>query len=330
VDILPDPGENNPFVSGTTQGTYTAYLILGERPAEPPPNTFYTGTLTTVSLSYRIYHATDPESLPGGTTNPVLPDLWLNGQFFSTCPVRPVIVPEDATVWGRLDNGDWFGTPPTPANKLTAYDPPRWNIRDPFSAHFFPNGDNYYFVATLSREFLQPNTSKELVVVRFKAPTSPRTRSGEPVYADRQVRFWSLCTDDPYTTNVHRCIPDDEALLNANGYATFVICDPGSKPSDASLAAFRARWLPWGALALPTDVVYDRRDRPWGIDTPVHYYNTLIYRQTRANPSFAESMANVVKLPRREWKAAMGPYWPASGYCSKADFETYGAGCLQR
>jgi hypothetical protein len=302
-------------------------LVFGPKPAIPSPNTLYTGTLTAVSLVYRIYHATDPEDLPGGAA---LPDLWLNGESLSPCPVRPVIVPEDATVWGRLDNGDWFGTPPSPSSQLPAYNPPRSSIKDPFTTPYFPNGDNYYHVTTLSRQFLYPNTSKNLFVIRFKAPTYPKTRSGEPVHADRQVRFWSICTDDPYTTNVHRCIPDDDALLDPNGYATFVISDPGSKPSDEALARFHARWLVWGALALPTDVVYDRDDIPWGIDTPVHYYNTVIYRQTRANPSFAESLANVTKRPRSEWKAAMDAYWPVLGYCTKANFETYSVGCLRR
>ncbi len=85
------------------------------------------------------------------------------------------------------------------------------------TGHYFSNGDNYYLGASLSREFLTPNTDKEIYVVRFKSPTLPHTRQGEAAYEDRQVRFWSLCTDDPYTTNVNRCVADSDALLDANG-----------------------------------------------------------------------------------------------------------------
>jgi hypothetical protein len=34
------------------------------------------------------------------------------------------------------------------------------------------------------------------------------------------------------------------------------------------------------------------------------------------------------KYPRSQWKTSMGDYWPAIGYCTAADFETSGAGCI--
>ena len=328
TEIQPDPGENNPFVSGTEQGTFTAHLVFGPEPAQPAPNTLYTGTLTNVLMTYRLYHSTNPDDPAGDSFDPVLPDLWLEGEYLSSCPVRPIIEPEDLTVWGRLDNADFIGSAPSDAARLLARPSPRWTIQDPFSAHFFPNGDNYYLAVLLSREFLRPNTNNDLFVVRFKTPTFPKTRSGEAVYLDREVRFWSLCTDDPYTTNVNRCIPDSDAILNEYGFATFVISDPGGKPTDAALSGFDAQWLPWGALEQVDDVVYDRRERPWGTDTPVHYYNTLIYRQTKANPSFARSIVNILEYPWYERRQRMGAYWPVSGYCSTADFETFGVGCI--
>jgi hypothetical protein len=329
VNIRPDAGQNNPFVSGTANGTYTGYVAFGQKPANPPPNTLYTGTLTSVTLIYRVYHSTNPGDPAGSTTHPRLPILWSNGQAMANCPVQPIIQPADASVWGRLDNGDWIGTPPTPAQQLSVTNPPPWAIQDPFTGHFFPNGANYYMGATLSRQFLQPHTSKNIYVLRFKAPTYPKTRSGEAVYLDRQVRFWSLCSDEPYTTNVIRCIPDDAAVLDANGFATFVISDPGSRPTGAAMASFKASWLAWGALNLPTDVVFDDQARPWGVTSPVHFYDALIYRQTLANPTFTQSLNATSLLPPDQQKAAMGPYWPIGGYCSTANFETYGVACLK-
>jgi len=326
--IVPDPGENNPFVSGTVNGTYTAYVVFGPKPSSPAPNTIYSGNLTSVRLAYRIYHATDPNDPAAGATDPAIPDLLLDGQPLSNCPVQPIVQPPTATVWGRLALTDWHGTPPTDSQKLPASDPPAWAIQDPGTAHYFPNGANYYMGATLSREFLAPNTAHDIFVMRFKSPTFPRTRSGEAVYTPRQVRFWSFCTDDPFTTNVNRCVPDDASAINPNGYAGFVVSDPSSKPSDTALNKYYSKWVPWGALDLSTDVVYDRARAPWGLDTPVHYYNTLIYRQTLADPSFAQSMENIAKLPAAQQKAAMGAYWPVSGYCTKANFEASGLNCL--
>lgn len=327
-NIVPDPGENNPFVSGTTNGTFTAYVVFGAKPAIPPPNTIYTGTLTYVHLAYRIYHSTDPNDPAAGATNPTVPELSVHGTALTNCPVQPLVNPPTATVWGRLGLVDWHGTAPTPDQKLPATNPAPWRIQDPGTAHYFPNGANYYMGVLLSREFLAPNTSYQIFVVRFKAPTYPNTRGGEPVYTPRQVRFWSFCTDDPYTTNVNRCVPDDFCPLDGEGYATFVVSDPGSKPSATALKKYRATWVAWGALDLSTDAVYDRSRKPWGLNTPVHYYNTLIYRQTLADPSFAQSMANISVLPPPQQKAAMGPYWPMSGYCTTASFEASGVNCI--
>jgi hypothetical protein len=327
--INPDPGTNNPFVSGKTQGTFTAYLVFGPQPTNPPANTIYTGTYTTVSLIYRLYHATNPSDPAAGSTNPVTPNLTLGGEPLSNCPLQPIL-PSNSTPWARLDLVDWMNQIPTPAQELKASEKPAWTLVNPATAHYFPNGADYYMSTMLSRQYLAPNTSDNLFVMKFKAATYPNTRGGVPVYANRQVRFWSVCTDDPYTTNVNRCLPDDATVLDSDGFATIVISDPGSEPNSATLTKYYATWLPWGALDLPTDVVYDINQQPWGVDTPVEYYNNVIYRQTLANASFTESFYNVAQLPLSEQKAAAGKYWPVSGYCSTAAFEASGAACLSQ
>ena len=330
VDIQPDPGQSNPYVSGAEAGTYTVTVLYGSKPSNPAPNTLYTGTLTSVTLMYRIYHSTDPTDPAGGATNPVLPTILVRGQPLVSCPVQPFLEVENVTPWGRLDDADFIGSAPSPDMQIPAFDPPVWFLADPYEGHYFPNGANYYLGTILSREFLQPNTDKALFVVRLKAPTFPNTRRGEPVYADRQVHFWSMCTDDPYTTNVNRCMPDDRVVLDDAGFATFVFSDRSTKPADWLLTKFKANWIALGALKRPTDVVYDRAWRPWGIDTPVHYYNVLVYRQTLAAPSFTQSFANVIKLPQDQWVAAMGDYWPVGGYCSSAAFAAVGYACTGR
>jgi len=328
ASIQPDPGQNNPFVSGTAQGTFTVHVIFGPKPSPPATNTIYAGTLTSVAMMYRLYHTTDPNDPAGSATNPVTPEIYKNGKLLSNCPVQPIL-PADSTPWDRLDLIDWAGALPSGSQVMSAFATPPWVLVNPSTAHFFPNGADYYMTALLSRQFLAPNTADNIFVIQFLAPTFPNTRSGEPVYENRQVRFWSMCTDDPYTTGVTRCVPDDAVSLDANGNATFVISDPGSAPTPASLTQFHATWIAWGALDSSADVVYDRNQQPWGTNTPVFYYNHLLYRQTLASPSFTQSMVNTAVLPRNQQRAAMGSYWPVSGYCATADFQLHGVGCIK-
>src|SRR5207249_1871487 len=102
---------------------------------------------------------------------------------------------------------------------------------------------------------------------------------------------------------------------------------PSKRPTDAVLNQFGATWLPWGAL-LPSDSIYDARGNLLTNANGVFYYGLLLYRQTLADPNWAQSIENISKLPRSERQAAMGPYWPSIGYCKIESFTRSGAGCL--
>jgi hypothetical protein len=332
-DILPDAGQNNPFRTGTEQGTYTVQIVFGRMPLRPAPNTIYTGALTQVVLLYRVYSPNQVNDLTGGTFDPVLPVLSVNGQTLSSCPPRPIIAPEDLTVWGRLDNLDWAGTVPSSSVRLPATNPPSWALTVPTNATpFYANADNSYMSAFLSREYLRPPYSFDMAVLRMRAPTFPNTQAGEAPYLannERQVRLWSVCQYDTYTSGVNRCVADNSARISG-GFATIVISDPSRRPSDAVLERHGARWMSWGALQ-NGDFVYDINLNKVGNDKPVYFYATLMYRQTIPNRAWTQSMAYIgSNYPASQWKSAMGDYWPSIGYCSAANFELYGAGCIGR
>lgn len=84
INIAPDPGQNNPFLSGTDNGTFTAYVVFAPRPPLPAPNTMYAGTETDITLAYRVYHTTDPEDPVGSAVNPPIPELWMDPD---ACPL---------------------------------------------------------------------------------------------------------------------------------------------------------------------------------------------------------------------------------------------------
>jgi len=329
--INPDPGQNNPFRTGTAQGTYTLNVVFGRKPIRPPPpNTIYTNGVARILLLYRIYYSTNPADLTGGTTNPVLPVISLGSVAMATCPVRPIVVPEDDLVWGRVDNSDFSGAIPPPSARMPATTPPFWqlSVTGP-NTPYYPSQDNSYMSAVVSREFFAPPYNYDMAVIRIKAPTFVNTQAGEPPYwstTTRQLRFWSICSDEPQTTGVVRCAPDYQTPLR-DGYATVVISDPSNRPSAEVLAQHAAKWIPWGAL-MPGDTVYDEYDQPKTNADGVFYQGLVLYRQTMPNPGWSQSFTAVGKLPRDQWRPAMGDYWPTSGYCRAADFVAFGAGCF--
>lgn len=130
------------------------------------------------------------------------------------------------------------------------------------------------------------------------------------------------------TTSVVRCVPDNMAAT-VNGSATFVISDPSKRPSNSTLSQWGASWLPWGALQ-PGDVIFDIDGKELDSSDGVFYFGLIIYRQTMADPNFAQSIVNVSKLPNSDREAAMGDYWPKIGYCTSAAFLSRGADCIAK
>jgi hypothetical protein len=333
-NIQPDAGTNNPFVSGTAQGTFTVRIVFGRAPLTTPPvNTIYTNNVTNVTVLYRIYYPDNPNDLTGGSFSPVLPNYTVNNIPLTSCPPRPIVTPESSLVWGRIDTGEWVGT----AGSVTAGFWMPTTVSAPWTltvtgphTPYFPSADNSYMTATISRQYLAPPYSYDMVVVRMHAPTFPNTQTGDAPYlalTTRQVRFWSICQDDPLTTGVNRCIEDNQAV-NTNGYITIVISDPSKKPTDTTLAQFGATWMSWGALQT-SDTLYDNDHNPVTDAQPTYYYGFLIYRQTLPNPSWSQSFVNIANnYPQLQWQNKMGDYWPTTGYCTVSNFASYGAGCI--
>jgi hypothetical protein len=326
ISINPDPGQNNPYRTGTAQGTYTVRMVFGKEPPNPAPNTFYTDGATTVGLIYRVYHPDDPDDLPA-SFDPVLPTLSFEakGLTFVSCAPRPILVPEEATINGRLDDSDFVGTNP-PLGFVAATNPPVWGFVPPLI--FFPNKDNSYMYTTISRTYLKPPYNYNMVVIHMRAPTFPNTQAGMPPYATSDVRFWSVCQNEVISTGVVRCAPDSGAV-NSNGWATFVISDPSFRPSSSVLQRWGATWIPWGALQ-PGDFIYSRTLTPLTNADGVFYNGFVVYRQTMANALFPQAIQAIGKLPIRERKTAMGDYWPSIGYCTAAKFDALGPACLQK
>ncbi len=330
--INPDPGQNNPYLSGssTTLGTYTVQLIFGQQPAAPLPNTLYAGSATSVDLMYRVYYpndsSTNPSDLTGGAF-PALPTISVAGVALPTCPPRPIINPQTSTVWGREGQNAFVGVAPTLV--IPAFHTPLWILTaGRSSSSLVENQDDSYMSAVISRQYLTAPFNYDLVVMQMRAPTFTDTQAGVAPYANADMRFWAMCTTEILSTGVVRCLADDQAP-SVNGLVTFVISDPSNQPSASVLSQWGASWMAWGALE-PSDYVYNPKEDTLNNANGVFYYDLVVYRQTLANPSFMRSIANVSQLPLGHQQAAMGAYFPEIGYCKLQDFQIWGAACIGR
>jgi hypothetical protein len=326
-NIDPDAGQNNPFRGGNAQGTYTLRLVFGSAPSNPAPNTLYTAGSVSVLVVYRVYYPDNPNDLTGATFNPVLPTVDVPGKgTLATCAPRPILSPEEATINGRVNDSDFVGTKPHFFNLAT--NPPIWLFQTTFPfIPFIANRDNSYMYTAISRTYLRPPYTNNMVVIHMRTPTFPDTQAGAPPYAPANVRYWSICQNETLSYSVIRCVPDHSAI-NTNGMTTIVISDPSFRPSDAVLTKWGARWIPWGAL-LPDDFILDRSLNPVTNADGAFYYGIVMYRQTLAHPSFTQSIDNVANLPFWERRGAMGDYLPDIGYCSAANFQALGGNCIK-
>jgi hypothetical protein len=309
AQINPEPGSSNPFRAASLPGSadrYVEAVDFGSAPARRPANTIYTGptpqgfSTPTSALIYRVYV---PRSPSGAAGNVALPALTLQTQSGTTLArYRPCADPFPDLGGGpnRAVAGSNYpaGAPAPPAAGAT--DPPSWGraFSNPY-AGFFGNQQNAYLTASISRSLGQ------VVVIHGRAPTFPDTRAGEPVYRPSQVRYWSICQNSS-TTRVISCAADYAATIR-HGYYTYVISDPAERPRNAT-AAHGVTWLPWGSGVFPNGLV--------------------IYRNMLPSPGFTHAVQDIT--PSDSPQKVMGEYYPRSGYCSTARFESGGwRACLK-
>lgn len=319
VKITPDPGSTNPFVPGadrtTDRRSYTVFIEVGTPPAVRAPNTLYAPPGVGVTFIYRIYipdrgrdeygdgglptAVVEPAGapVPGGTTSPCA-----NAKKPTAAGINETLAQQSTPVDGSPSSGE---------------SPPRWrkfvnlasslsiNVTGqpnlgPFdldelggSGGFLSNKDNAYVSAAINRGF------SRVLVTQAQVPTFPDTRPGPARMPGGQLRYWSLCQNDPATQRYIACLNDDRSVVR-DGVATFVVSPPGDRPANAK-AGCGVNWLPWGAS-------------PRGV---------LIWRNMLPEAGFGAS----VQAAKVDHEAAtMGAYFPRSRYVSKAEFEQLGCG----
>lgn len=302
IHLAPDPGSHNPFLPGARRTvrhrSYTAFVEFGDKPAHPAPNTLYVATgqngapNPVASLIYRIYihdKGTTPSGnvpIPtvtveqSGSGDPVSPSVCGAVNKPSTTTINDLVANSNGV--SQLDPVQPFGQPvprfekfvnlPTSVSDFFLDNPYAESIRpllDPVGANggnggFLSNLDNAYVTTAVNRAY------GEVIMVRFKAPTTPHTRQGQRrMQAHKQLRYWSICENEFFSQHFIACRTDDQVVVGAHRMVTLVMSTPAQRPAKA-LRRCGVNWIPWGPDA----------------------EGVLIYRHMLPDPSFAQSIQN--------------------------------------
>lgn len=338
VQILPDRGSVNPFISGNRRDPrprrYTLHIVRGPVPRVRARNTIYTGTTdpaTRLGMSIRNYLPARGKDGTGGAGLPKLTVSLPDGRKLTGTAACTVLQPTYDKSTSTFPAGTWkalVAASPDPANAPAA-NPPKWerfwnaayNVAGIFVADpaqrlsQYPPADTGGFQSNPDTRYLLTPTSLrfgKVLVVTGKLPTFPATLPNVARWTPLrfQVRYWSLCTgSSPVTGLGYDCVYDQQVPLRGDRRYTMVVSRPADRPRNATPAC-GYRWLTFGQGENYPDAA--ARD----------YEGTLYMRFMVANPSFAQAPQKVTR-PGTE-AAVMGPYLPRSQYTSRAAFERRG------
>ncbi|MEA2681683.1 MAG: hypothetical protein QOK05_11 [Chloroflexota bacterium] len=337
VSIDPDPGGVNPFLPGAArylpdaQRGYTVTVVAGQR-TDDRHNTVYTTskdgshTATDFNLIYRTYRP-DRGFTPGG--GEPLPSVTLDvgGQHI---PIGDASQCDDSNTLASNQFNDTVAqsSVPTvlPGGCYPGKNPPLWhkflNLPSSYvqgtdstcptgqgasdaaypvssrlpSGGFLENLDNKYVTALLNADFFGP-----VILIQSRIPTTPQTYEHAATMGMGQLRYWSMCTNDPISTRYFGCLMDDNAMrLDSAGDYCLVISSAANRPRNAN-AQHGVNWLPYGPFH--TDAAIERNMLP------------------RAD--FAQA---IQKATYGQEQADLGAYYPATTYTTVSKFEQTGCG----
>ncbi len=328
TEITPSPGSSNPFLPHAKRKvvhrSYTVQIVNERIPATGrATNTLYTenadGSKSTKDenlaiFTLRIYVPDRGTDIDGGVPLPTVAVVTSSGQKTSL-PDCPDVVPDTGLNQTVAASGTPLGLPSTPVSA-----PLVWHkytnlatgiahiygdgtpIPDAVtpttdqeigSGGFFENLDNNYIYAQMDR------TLGQVLVLHAKAPTTPHAVDGEARMGTGQLRYWSMCSEDGYTTQYYGCVNDELVPIDKNGYYTIAISTAAARPANATLACGVA-WIPSGPLTR----------------------TLLLMRNMLPSPTFKQAIQNIRVGHERQ---DMGAYYPAGTYYPTAlDFERTG------
>ena len=337
-----------------------------EDPADRPPNTLYTGRDAGlgVTLVYRIYLTDDGASIDGDAGLPTAELHLADGTVISggsgICSALSVeelggsqgLLP--VTSYARLRtktlvDGVLSDEPPPPAHP--SIETPRWErwfnylysvvgqFYEPYPGFSNPLGDRSALSPAATGGPLSNKDATamiafgdrsfgDLMVIRGRAPTYPRTYGGDSQAGTGQVRYWSFCQNEFESSAFTDCVFDEDVPIGRKGRYTIVTGDPSDRPRNAR-AKCGVAWLDWPTVGDGARD-YEVGGDPFGIPGTLlppekggrREMGFLAYRQILSSPDYGQALENVAE-PGTEAQV-MGEYMPTSKYVSTRQFRKRG------
>jgi hypothetical protein len=311
AQIAPDPGSANPFLPGADRTTpveqrrYTLYITF-DASFKPGPNTIYVDPQKNPVgfFTLRVYVPDKGRDVTGGVGIPQV--TWQpnsEGAPAFTSPCTTTQKPSISAITEAYAQQDGPETgPPVPGRPK-----PEWhkftNLCQAGDDLFFDNpyGDqipdsgqspcsnfgNGGFLSNMDNAYVYTGLTRyygRALVIHGKAPTFADTYPhAKTMPSGEQLRYWSICQNDPYNQRYIGCLRDDQVKLDKDGYYTIYVSRPADRPKKAK------NWIPWGP-------------QPWG---------TLIYRHMLPAPDFSGAIQQASYGTER---ASMGAYYPDAHY----------------
>jgi hypothetical protein len=165
----------------------------------------------------------------------------------------------------------------------------------------------------------------KVYVITGKMPKFPKTRNGEPIMTNGEVRYWSISQygkgeGDKYETAVnYGSLMDDEVVLNENNEYVIVYSTPENRPSNAT-AENGITWANWGPRSRQTITIRWMSVMPeWHLpEYAPDEYNLPWKKAAWSATQYDQSLVGQNK------PGVMGPYHPVIHYLSKEQFEALG------
>lgn len=338
VALVPNPGSSNPYAEGARRRAVDRSFAI-EVVNEPAPpegrraNTLYAGVAgqTTHKLLYRVFVADKGRDLTGDTGLPRHEVRLPNGEVLTAemacdaikanpkreIPLMNLKMPVAAYLATRapvpglpdthpaLNPPDWEGYFGAPGSTRYLKGTPRESERMKFAPSkaggFYSSRDVDYISTYVDRKF------GAVLVLRGKAPSTPRTFDGAETMTAGELRYWSICKNESLaTTRVVSCLYDEQIPVDKDGFYTIAIATGQDRPVNAN-ARCGVAWLDWGSTG-------DGADRPTA--------GFLVFRHLLPLPTFGHAFQKVV-TPGTEAQV-LGPYLPKGTYMSREQFETRG------
>jgi hypothetical protein len=311
IDALND-AQLQPNLGGSG---YTAFIEFAPRPAQPAPNTLYSGDARGGTFLYRVYVPQRGQDAKGGVPLPKVSIEPADGAGgapgLDAC--RELQAPYAWQLNRLIESAPAMPDPTDDGNGFPGRNPPSWRLFTNFCGsavdvmldnedgeQFHPGayercGDGPGFFSNRDIAYVFTGTSRgfgEVLVLRGRAPRL------------RQLRYWSFCQYEPATQRVIACRRDNRVKVGPRRFYKVVVSTASARPKNARRAC-GVTWLPWGPQT----------------------QGLLIYRHMLPVPSFRRAIQHVGE-PGRE-RQVMGAFYPRARYLADAAaFEK--RGCRRR